>query len=111
MPRAGTFFVDGAVNKPGAYPFERPYTVTQALATAGGLNNKEAKLSGVTIFRHRDFEAPETIPVRVAEVLAGSTPDPLVEANDVLFVPTSMPKYIVQRFITAIGMGLSIPLR
>lgn len=111
VPRAGTFFVDGAVNKPGAYPLERPYTVTQALVTAGGLNHKEARLNGVMIFRYRDSEAPETIAVPVADVLAGRSPDPTVEANDVLFVPTSMPKYVVNRLFDALGMGLSIPIR
>ena len=111
VPRAGTFFVDGAVTKPGAYPLERPYTLTQALATAGGLNHKEAKLEDVMIFRHRDFMPPESILVRVPEVLAGTAPDPPVEANDVLFVPTSMPKVLVNRLINALGMGLSVPLR
>lgn len=111
VPRAGTFFVDGAVEKPGAYPLERPYTLTQALATAGGLNHKEAKLSDVMIFRHRDFVPPEAIPVPVPEILAGSVPDPPVEANDVLFVPTSVPKLVVNHLINAFGMGLSVPLR
>ena len=37
VPQAGTFFVDGSVGKPGAYPLTRSRTLTQALAMAGGV--------------------------------------------------------------------------
>jgi protein involved in polysaccharide export with SLBB domain len=31
-------FVDGASSEPGSYPLGRNYTLSQALATAGGVN-------------------------------------------------------------------------
>ena len=36
VPQSGMFFVDGAVRKPGSYPLTQSYTLTQALAIAGG---------------------------------------------------------------------------
>lgn len=108
VPRAGTFFVDGAVHRPGSYPLERPHTLTQALATAGGIDIEVARLDGVTIFRHQGTVGSEAIPVAVSEILAGRMADPAVEANDVLFVPTSVPKYVVHKLLGTIGMGISL---
>ena len=40
VPESGMFFVDGAVRKPGSYPLGRQYSLTQALATAGGIDTE-----------------------------------------------------------------------
>ena len=110
VPKAGMFFVDGAVRKPGSYPLDRPYTFTQALATAGGADNSEAKSSEITIFRRRGPVETETISVNMGAILSGGAIDPPIAANDVIFVPTSMPKYIVKQFLGLVGMGIGIPL-
>jgi polysaccharide export outer membrane protein len=110
VPQAGMFFVDGAVRKPGSYAIARSYTLTQALATAGGVNEELAKTSGIAILRRRDgFEADRTV-INLGQVLAGSVPDPHIDADDVIFVPTSTGKYLVRRFLGGIGLGtLPIP--
>lgn len=110
VPKAGMFFVDGAVRKPGSYPLDRSYTFTQALATAGGTDNSEAKSSDITIFRRRGPTETETISVNMGAILSGKAPDPPITANDVIFVPTSVPKYMAKQFLGILGMGIRLPI-
>jgi polysaccharide export outer membrane protein len=49
VPQAGTFFVDGAVGSPGSYALNRPYTLTRALAVAGGVTRTLASYNGISI--------------------------------------------------------------
>jgi polysaccharide export outer membrane protein len=104
VPQAGMFFVDGAVGRPGAYPLERPYTLTQALAIAGGATRTLAKLSEISIYRRRPDGEAEQLPVNLDEIQASRAPDPLIQADDVIVVPISTGKYIVQRFLGTIGL-------
>jgi polysaccharide export outer membrane protein len=108
VPQAGTFFVDGAVGSPGSYALNRPYTLTRALAVAGGVTRTLASYSGISIFRRRDGLEAEKIPVNLGEILAGKQSDPQIEADDVIVVPISTAKFIVERFLGRIGLG-SIP--
>lgn len=108
VPQAGMFFVDGAVDSPGSYTLNRPYTLTQALAGAGGVTRTLASYSDISIFRRRDGLEAEKIPVDLGEILAGKQGDPQIEADDVIVVPISTAKYIVERFLGRIGLG-SIP--
>lgn len=108
VPPAGTFFVDGAVKNPGPFALGRRYTLTQALATAGGVD-REVYSSDITIFRRKGASGMEPIPVDLAAVLGGSAADPQIEADDVIVVPMSGFKYFVRRFVGEIvGGGLSI---
>jgi polysaccharide export outer membrane protein len=111
VPKAGMFFVDGAVRKPGSYALDRPYTFSQALATAGGVDNSEANSSAITVFRRRGPTETEAVSVNMHTILAGGAADPPIQANDVIFVPTSTGKYLVKRFLGAIGMGIGVPVR
>jgi polysaccharide export outer membrane protein len=106
IPPAGTFFVDGAVKRPGPYPLGRRYSLSQALATAGGVD-PELNSSDITIFR-RKASAMEPISVDYAAVLAGSAPDLQIEEDDVIVVPMSTAKYFVKRFIGSLVDGISI---
>jgi polysaccharide export outer membrane protein len=109
VPQTGMFFVDGAVGRPGSYPLNQPHTLTQALAVAGGITEALADYSGVAIFRRRDALEADKISVNLKEILAGRTSDPQIEANDVVVVPVSTAKYIVERFLGTIGVGLPTP--
>jgi polysaccharide biosynthesis/export protein len=104
VPQSGMFFVDGSVGKPGSYPITRPYTLTQALAIAGGVKENLADYSSVVIFRHQDTPEAGTFSVNLNDVLAGRTADPQVEADDVIVVPMSTVKFIIDRFIGKIGL-------
>jgi polysaccharide export outer membrane protein len=105
VPLAGMFFVDGAVGKPGSYPLSRPYTLTQALAIAGGVTRTLADYSEIAIYRRSNGAEAEKIPVDLSAIWDGKASDPHVEANDVIAVPISTAKYIVERFLGRIGMG------
>ena len=107
IPEAGMFFVDGAVRKPGSYPLGRRYSLSQALATAGGVDN-ELNSNTISILRRHRAGEVETIAVDLNQVLDGSVPDPQLQPDDVVFVPTSGGKYFVKRFIGTLVGGLSV---
>jgi polysaccharide export outer membrane protein len=104
---AGTFFVDGAVKRPGPYPLGRRYSLNQALATAGGVD-PELNSSDIIIFRRKGAAAMEAISVDYAAVQAGSAADPQIEEDDVIVVPMSTVKYFVKRFVGSLISGVSI---
>ena len=105
VQQAGMFFVDGAVGRPGSYPLSRPYTLTQALAIAGGVTRTLASYSEIAIFRQQNGAEAEKIPVDLGEILEGRGNDPRIQADDVIVVPISTAKYIVERFLGRIGLG------
>jgi len=108
VPQAGSFFVDGAVGSPGSYRLGRRTTITQALATAGGVDEELANYSGVTIFRRQGPEEFETIPVDLEEIIAGDLADLPIEADDVIIVPISSGKWFVKRFVGRLISGFSL---
>jgi polysaccharide biosynthesis/export protein len=107
VPPAGTFFVDGAVRKPGPYPLGRRYSLNQALAAAGGVD-PELNSSDITIFRRKGPSGMEAISVDYAAVQAGSAVDPQIEQDDVIVVPMSTAKYFIKRFVGSLINGISI---
>lgn len=108
VPQAGMFFVDGAVGKPGSYPLGRHYTLTQALATAGGVNQELADYGAVAIMRRRGPSETETISINLETVNAGRAADPQVQPDDVILVPMSGFKYFVKRFVGTMINGVSV---
>jgi polysaccharide export outer membrane protein len=104
VPLSGMFFVDGAVRKPGSYPLTQSYTLTQALAIAGGADVALANMNELSIFRRRDGTEADRIAVSLNEILAGKTKDPMIAPDDVIVVSMSTPKWLLQRFIGTIGL-------
>ncbi|MBI4004240.1 MAG: polysaccharide biosynthesis/export family protein [Candidatus Omnitrophica bacterium] len=84
-------FVTGSVNKPGSYPIptERPTTVMEAVALAGGFS-EEAAVNKTKIIRIGEGKE-QTIQVRVDDIIkrGDKTKDVVVYANDIVFVPES----------------------
>jgi polysaccharide export outer membrane protein len=108
VPQSGMFFVDGAVRKPGSYPLTQSYTLTQALAVAGGADVTLADMNELSIFRRREGTEADRIAVSLNAILAGKTRDPLIAPDDVIIVSMSTGKWLLQRFIGTIGLP-SIP--
>ena len=107
VPIAGTFFVDGAVNRPGTYPLGRRYSLMQALTAAGGVD-PDFNSADITIFRKR-ATGTERIGIDLNEVVAGSAVDPEIEADDVILVPINTAKYVYFKvFGTVLGWGRSV---
>lgn len=108
VPRAGTFYVEGMVAHPGAYPLLQETTVTQALATAGGPDITLAKLSGIVLFRELKNGEREAHRVDLDGIRSGSTIDIAMVADDVLFVPVSGGKYFIDRLTGRLGLGYNL---
>jgi polysaccharide biosynthesis/export protein len=107
VPIAGTFFVDGAVKRPGSYPLGRRYSLMQALTAAGGVD-RDLYSSDVTIFR-QGASGVKPVNVNLSEILAGSIVDPEIEADDVILVPINTVKYVYFRvFGQILGWSTSI---
>jgi polysaccharide export outer membrane protein len=104
VPPAGTYFVDGAVNRPGPYPLGRSYSLSQALSTAGGLN-RELSSSEIFIYRRKGPGRMESISVDYNDVMAGTTADPQIEADDIIVVPINSAKYVFNRFVANMIFG------
>jgi polysaccharide export outer membrane protein len=107
IPEAGMFFVDGAVRKPGSYPLGRRYSLTQGLATAGGIDI-ELYSEDISILRRRGPGEVQTINVDWSQVVSGAIPDPQLQPDDVIIVPTSSVKFFVKRFIGTLVGGISV---
>jgi len=97
VPQAGIFYVEGMVNKPGAYPLQQPTTVSQALATAGGADLTLANISGTVLLRKQESGERKSIPIRMSAIRKGKATDIFVEQDDVLVVPLSGTKYFLDR--------------
>jgi polysaccharide export outer membrane protein len=80
VPRAPHFYIHGEVQRPGQYRIERDMTVTQALATGGGLTIR-GTLRGMQLSRRNPAGTVETRPVR---------PNEHVFPDDVLYVKESL---------------------
>jgi polysaccharide export outer membrane protein len=103
VPEAGMFFVDGAVRRPGSFPLGRRYTITQAIALAGGLDLDLADFGGITLFRATDNEIKQ-IPVNLNSILSGTDSDLAMQSDDFLFVPISGLKWAWNFFIRNVGL-------
>jgi polysaccharide export outer membrane protein len=108
VPQAGMFFLDGAIKTPGPFRLRRTSTLTQALATAGGVNTELANDNDISIFRRKDSGEVETLHFDLSEILAGNITDPQIKADDVIIVPVSTGKWFVNRFVGTIISGFSV---
>lgn len=107
VPAAGTFFVDGAVRRPGPYPLGQRVSLTQALATAGGIDT-EISSSDIQIFRRKGVSEMQPITVDFDALMAGSGVDPQILADDVIIVSVSSAKWLVKRFVGPLISGIGI---
>jgi polysaccharide export outer membrane protein len=93
VERAGIFYILGEVKTPGGYTLNRgrdELTVLRALALAGDLTGVASK--GKAVIIRKDPGAPQgrnEIKLDLGSILAGHSPDPVLQADDILFVPGS----------------------
>jgi len=93
VEHAGVFYVLGEVNRPGGYNLKRAQeqvTILEALSIAGDVTSI-AKKTQVRIIR-KDATAPSgrrELAINVNDILAGRSPDQMLQANDILFIPVS----------------------
>jgi polysaccharide biosynthesis/export protein len=86
---AGSFFALGEFNHPGIFPLvgTQRMTLMQAMTVAGG-PDINAVLSHIRILRNVDGHREEII-VDFAKLHDGKVADPLVQTDDIIFVPRS----------------------
>ena len=94
--------ISGAIDKPGIYPIKGPTSLMQIVALAGGF--KDESDSTVLILRQKGGSRMAAR-YDVAEIEAGRTKDPFLQANDVVVAGTSA---IKQTFGTILPICLII---
>lgn len=110
VPKAGVIYVEGNVKKPGAYRLRSGMTATQAIAAAGGPDDKLADKGGIRLFRREESGDRQEIPIDIGAINRGKIEDLALAENDIIVVPMSLPRYVVDRFIGGVGMGLTLPI-
>jgi polysaccharide export outer membrane protein len=97
VSRSGLVYVVGDVIRPGGFPVDPVHglTVVQALALAWGPTQNAATGKGLLI---REQKGGRTLTaLNVKRLLRGQDPDLPVEDGDILFVPDSLAKNLVNR--------------
>jgi polysaccharide export outer membrane protein len=101
VPRAGSFFVDGQVERPNSYALLQPYRLSQALTLAGGLNNYASK--EVSILRRGAKGEVQTITRDLDKVRNGEEEDLQIAENDLVVVPPNRAKIFLSVLLSAVG--------
>lgn len=99
--KADIVYVVGDVNRPSGLLMDGgSLTVLQAIALVGG-TTRTSKLNGVKIIHKGSSGMTETI-VPLKKILQAKTSDVSLQANDILFVPSSAAKAAATRSVDAI---------
>jgi protein involved in polysaccharide export with SLBB domain len=85
-------------------------TLTQAISAAGGPDEKLANAGGTRLFRRGPNGERQEVPIDMGAIDRGKVEDTMLVENDIVVVPMSLPRYVVDRFIGGVGMGLSVPV-
>jgi polysaccharide biosynthesis/export protein len=101
VERAGVVYVVGAVHRAGGFPLtsgNEQMTVLKAIALAEGLTSTAIRKRSLII--RQDPNQPRErheVALNLSRIFAGKSPDPLLRANDILFVPDSTSQKAVRR--------------
>jgi polysaccharide export outer membrane protein len=111
VSRVGVVYVVGAVKRAGAVPItpDTPLTLLQAITLSGGAGF-EASAANARIIRTTGATRRE-IPVDFKKVMKGAAADPILQSDDIVFIPTDALKAAVKGGGAGIALGLlySIP--
>lgn len=109
VSKAGVVYVVGDVRTPTGVIMDNGgrLTVLQALAMAQGANNTAA-LNKSRIIR-KTSQGQKEIPLHLKKILAAKSPDVPLQAEDIVFVPSSAAKGIASRSIqAAVGLATTV---
>ncbi len=89
VPRVGVVYILGAFKSQGAVPLQQnsPLTLLQATSLGGGVAF-EGKYGDLRIIRTVGFER-KVIKLDLMRVMRGKEPDPVLQADDIVFLPTN----------------------
>ncbi len=102
VSKAGVVYVTGDVHRPSGVIMENgtEMTVLQAIAVAEGTNST-ASLNNAKIIR-RTPDGPQEIPLELKKILDSKAPDVRLQAEDIIFVPSSTAKSAGRRTLDAV---------
>lgn len=107
ISRASVVYVLGAFPRQGAVPLDQstPLTLLQLAALSGGLNF-EGKYADLRLIRTVGNQR-KLVKVDIEKVRDGRAPDPLLQANDIIFLPTDEMKATIKSLGTGGVIGLA----
>jgi len=106
ITRASVVYVLGAFARQGAVPLDQaaPLTLLQLVALSGGAGF-EGKYEDLRLIRTVGTER-KLVEVDVKKVREGKAPDPVLQANDIVFLPTNPMKAMLKSLGTGGVIGL-----
>jgi len=101
ISRASVVYVMGAFPRQGAVPLDQstPLTLLQLAALSGGINF-EGRYADLRLIRTVGSER-KVVKVDIKKVRDGRAPDPVLQANDIIFLPTDEMKATIK----SMGVG------
>jgi polysaccharide export outer membrane protein len=90
--------MEGAIGKPGIYPITGKLTLLQAIAMAGGVNERTADLSGIVVMRQVDGRRMAAA-YDLRLLRKGALEDPQIYGDDIVVVEESGSKTAMRRFL------------
>jgi polysaccharide biosynthesis/export protein len=114
VPRSGIVYVIGAVGAPGGYVLENrgdKISVLKAIAMAHGTTSTSKANSSVIVRQNAQTGAKDEIPVHVKKIMQQKENDVALQANDILYVPDSTGKKVLEKTGQAaviVGTGVLI---
>lgn len=106
VSRVGVVYVVGAVTHQGAFPItpDTPLTLLQAVTMSGGAgfqaSQKNARIIRTTGATRRE------IPVNLKNVTEGKAPDPILQSDDIVMIPTDAFKAAIKGGGAGIALGI-----
>ena len=101
ITRASVVYVLGAFQRQGALPLDQatPLTLLQCAALSGGINF-EGKYNDLRLIRTVGTER-KVVQVDIKKIRDGKASDPILQANDIVFLPTDDMKAVLK----SLGIG------
>lgn len=113
VPHAEMVYVIGRVQRSGGYVLRERETlsVLQVLSLAGGLDSSAAPKNSRIMRPVSGSSSRAEIPLNLSKIMSGQSGDVPLQPDDILFVPTSVPKKALARAAEAalqVTTGLAI---
>lgn len=107
VSRAGVVYVIGAFHSQGAVPLDQamPLTLMQLTALSGGIGF-EGRYNDLRLIRTIGLER-KVVEVNIKKILDGKAPDPVLQANDIVFLPTDQMKAALKNLGTGGVVGIA----
>lgn len=111
VPRAQMVYVTGQVQRSGGFVLNERETISvlQAITLAGGLDRSASPQNARILRAGGDAVGRAEMQVDLKKILAGQAQDVPLQPEDILFVPSSVPKKAALRALeTAIQVGTGV---